>query len=78
MECNASASRLDLSDELILKAKEYGVKFSINTDAHSVLDLPRIELGIATARRGWLEKKDVVNTYSLEALQKELGKKRKR
>jgi len=63
LEINASYDRLDLNDVNIIKAKNYGVMFIIGTDAHRIDMLGDIELGLGTARRGWLEKKDVLNTY---------------
>lgn len=73
LELNANPNRLDLSDVNLKKAKEaYGIHFSINTDAHAPEMFSFIRLGISTARRGWLEPEDVVNTYSLEALRKRL------
>jgi len=74
MEINSQPSRLDLNDELILRAKEYGLKFCISTDSHSVSDLASMRYGLGQARRGWLEKEDVVNTYPYSRL-KEVFKK---
>ncbi len=73
MEINSSR-RLDLSDSNIKKAKEFGLKFCIDTDAHSIEGLKRIELGISQARRGWLEEKDVVNTLDWNKLKSTLNK----
>jgi len=70
MEINAFPDRLDLSDSNLFEARDYGVKFSINSDAHSMHHLRYMEFGVATARRGWLEKKDVINTLSLKELRK--------
>lgn len=64
LELNAYPDRLDLDDTQLRKAKDMGVKISIGTDAHSVADMRWMLLGIGTARRGWLEKKDIVNTMS--------------
>lgn len=69
MEINAFPSRLDLSDINCLKAKEWGVKLSIGTDAHHKDHLRYTELGVANARRGWLESEDVINTLPLKKLQ---------
>ncbi|MBA4494555.1 DNA polymerase/3'-5' exonuclease PolX [Paenactinomyces guangxiensis] len=75
LELNANPHRLDLNDELLKKAKEeYGLTFTINTDAHSAEGLANIFFGIATARRGWLEKQDVINTMPLKDLRKRLKK----
>jgi len=51
-------------------AKEEGVLISINSDAHSVTDFDHLHYGVGQARRGWLEKKDVLNTRSLGELRK--------
>ena len=75
LELNANTHRLDLNDRLLKKAKEeYGLKFTINTDAHSAGDYDLIIYGIATARRGWLEKEDVINSYTLDQLKTLLAK----
>ena len=64
---NANPHRLDLSDTLLQHAKEtYNIKFAINTDAHSMEQLSLISFGIGTARRGWLEKDDVINMHPWE------------
>jgi DNA polymerase (family 10) len=74
-ELNASPERLDLNDAHCMLAKEKGVLVAISTDAHSIHHLNNIEYGIHTARRGWLEKKDVLNTRPLAELLKILKKK---
>ena len=68
LEINAQPERLDLNDILIKEAKEAGIKFSIATDAHASVQLEYMHYGINQARRGWLEKKDVINTLSLSEL----------
>ncbi|WP_269848759.1 PHP domain-containing protein [Methanosarcina horonobensis] len=68
MEINCQPSRLDLNDELIFRAKDYGLKFCISTDSHAVSDLTSMRYGLGQARRGWLEKEDVVNTYPYSKL----------
>ena len=70
MEINAFPNRLDLSDLNCFRAKDYGIKFSIGTDAHNKDHLRYMELGVATARRGWLEKKNIINTSSLKEIRK--------
>ncbi|MEK6807716.1 MAG: DNA polymerase/3'-5' exonuclease PolX [Nanoarchaeota archaeon] len=70
IEINAHPARLDLKDEHILLAKQYDLKFAINTDAHAVDQLNLMKYGVHTARRGWLEAKDVVNALPLKGLQK--------
>jgi len=73
LEINSFPDRLDLDDIHIKLAKERGVHFVLGTDAHSVINLPFMRFGIATARRGWLEKKDVLNTYEIKYIEKMLG-----
>ena len=72
MEVNAFPSRLDLSDVNSRMAKEMGVTMCIGSDAHSVDQLKYLEFGVATARRGWLEREDVLNTLSLHEMQRRL------
>ncbi|MDP3663684.1 MAG: DNA polymerase/3'-5' exonuclease PolX [Nitrosomonas sp.] len=68
LELNAHPERLDLLDTQCQMAKEEGVLISINSDAHSVYDFANLRFGIGQARRGWLEKHDVLNTRSLKEL----------
>jgi DNA polymerase (family 10) len=68
MECNASPERLDLKDTQLRMAKERGVKIVISTDAHTTRGLQAMRYGVQIARRGWIEKKDVINTLSVEKL----------
>ncbi len=70
LEINSNPERLDLNDQNIRRAKESGVKMAINTDAHHKDQFHYIELGIAQARRGWAEKKDIINTYPFKKLLK--------
>ncbi len=70
LELNAYPERLDLSDLNCRRAKEKGVKIAISTDAHRIGHLEWMYFGIATARRGWLEPRDVVNTLPLNKLLK--------
>jgi DNA polymerase (family 10) len=72
LEINAYFTRLDLKDEYIRMAKNVGVKMAINSDAHSASHFQYLELGIAQARRGWLEKEDVINAWSLDKMLKML------
>ena len=75
-EINSSPERLDLNDTNAKKAKEeLGLKFSINTDAHSISSLHSIRYGIGVARRAWLTKEDVINTLSLEEFERFLKNK---
>ena len=68
MELNAHPERLDLDDVYCRVAKEKGVRVAISTDAHQIKDLDFMRLGVAQARRGWLESKDVLNTCDLNQL----------
>jgi DNA polymerase (family 10) len=70
MEINAQPARLDLNDVHVKRAVEKGLKLSIGTDAHNLSNLHYINLGVAVARRGWAEKKDIINTYSPKKLEK--------
>ena len=74
MELNSHPQRLDLNDGNLRAAKRFGLKIAINTDAHRVSELSNMPFGVFQARRGWIEPKDVVNTYPLKALLKEIRK----
>ncbi|MFH0869151.1 MAG: DNA polymerase/3'-5' exonuclease PolX [archaeon] len=73
LEVNASPLRLDLNYTDVKEATGLGCKIIINTDAHSAAQLRFMNFGVATARRGWAEAGDVVNTYSLKNMQKQLS-----
>src|SRR5690242_18262014 len=62
MECNSYPDRLDLKDIHLRMCKERGVKVVISTDSHNTTNLSFIRYGVTMARRGWLEKRDVINT----------------
>ncbi len=66
MECNSYPDRLDLKDTYLRMAKDRGVKIVISTDSHTTGNLEFIRYGLQMARRGWLEKKDVLNTLPLD------------
>ncbi|HEY5729102.1 MAG TPA: DNA polymerase/3'-5' exonuclease PolX [Anaerolineales bacterium] len=68
LEINAHPSRLDLDDVYARRAKELGIPISINTDAHSEEDFDMLFYGVATARRAWLTKKDVINAWPRKKL----------
>ena len=76
MEINAFPDRLDLTDINCHRAKELGLNLAISTDAHMLEQLDYMYLGVTVARRGWLEKRDIVNTLPLEKLLKVLKQKR--
>jgi DNA polymerase (family 10) len=63
MECNAYPDRLDLKDVHLRMAKERGVKIVISTDSHSTANLRFMKYGVITARRAWIEKNEVINTF---------------
>jgi len=73
LEVNGSM-RLDLKDEYVRKALAAGVKLAVDTDAHAVENFSWMEYGVAQARRGWAEKKDVVNAMSGDMLQRFFAK----
>ncbi len=70
LEIDAYPDRLDLKDEYIRKAVEAGVQLSIDSDAHNLLHFEFLEFGIAQARRGWAEAKDIINTRKWEEMLK--------
>jgi DNA polymerase (family 10) len=70
LEINAHPARLDLDDMYARRAKELGIPISINTDAHSEADLDMLFYGVATGRRAWLTKNDVINCWPTEKLLK--------
>ena len=70
LELNAHPDRLDLLDSHCQMAKQEGVLVSINSDAHSRFDFSNLKYGVGQARRGWLEKADVLNTRPLAALRR--------
>jgi DNA polymerase (family 10) len=76
LEINASPQRLDLPSDHIRAARDAGVRFAIDSDAHSVSDLGNMPYGVGTAQRGWLTPDDVINTWPLEALRAFLRKGR--
>ncbi len=70
LEINAYPNRLDLNDTNVKRAVEAGCRLVISTDSHNADHLRFIQLGIATARRGWARKDDILNTLSLNELMK--------
>ncbi|MGI9288160.1 MAG: hypothetical protein ACR2P1_22435 [Pseudomonadales bacterium] len=73
LELNAHRERLDILDVNCCIAKEEGVLVAIVSDAHSVQEFDNLVYGLGQARRGWLEKKDLLNTFSLAQLHKLLA-----
>jgi DNA polymerase (family 10) len=76
IEINAYPKRLDLNDVYVKAAKERGIKLGIGTDTHILDQMEYIGLGLSVARRGWLEKSDLLNTLSDGKLMKVLKGKR--
>ena len=66
LEINASPSRLDLNDTHARRARETGVKISINSDAHTPTELNQMEFGVYVAQRAWLQPADVINTWEVD------------
>jgi len=65
---------MDLNDIYVKSAKEKGVLLSIGTDAHQLSSLDNMAYGISIARRGWLERSNLLNTFSLAELKSRLNK----
>jgi DNA polymerase (family 10) len=74
LEINCYPQRLDLNDTNVMRAKKHGVKLALGTDSHQLDQLHFMELGVAVARRGWLEKNDVINGFPLKKAVKWLKK----
>jgi DNA polymerase (family 10) len=74
LEINSHYDRLDLNDVNSRRAAEMGVKVAISTDSHHIDHLWMMELGVRTARRGWLTRDDVLNTLTLARLLKAIGR----
>ncbi|MFC0040940.1 DNA polymerase/3'-5' exonuclease PolX [Actinomadura rayongensis] len=68
MEIDCFPDRLDLPADLVRRARRLGVRFSIDTDAHSLRDHRNIRFGVGVAQRGWLTPDDVINTWPLDRL----------
>jgi DNA polymerase (family X) len=73
LEVNGFPDRLDLNDVNCRKAREHGVKVCLGTDAHGLEQLDHIRYALVTARRGWLERGDVLNALPLVDLRKAFG-----
>ena len=74
LEINASPERMDLRDIYVKSAREEGVLLAIGTDTHQLSSLDNMTYGISIARRGWLEKSNLINTFSLAELKARLKK----
>jgi DNA polymerase (family 10) len=78
LEINAFPDRLDLDDALVRRARDRGVMFAIDTDAHAIPHLDYLRFGVAVAQRGWLEPAQVINTWPFGKLRRFLMKGRQR
>lgn len=74
LEINSWPERLDLPDNLVREAVKRGVKMVICTDAHDASQMELIRFGVSVVRRGWAEKKDIVNTLGYNKFLKEVKK----
>lgn len=70
LEIDGYPERSDLPFDLVKKAKDYSIKFSLGSDSHRTEHLRFLDLATAIARRGWLEKKDVINTLGYKEVLK--------
>jgi DNA polymerase (family 10) len=75
LEINSFPERLDLNDINVKNAIDTGCKIVLNTDAHDKEHLRYIKLGVAVAKRGWAQKKDVINTHGYNEFDKIISKK---
>jgi DNA polymerase (family 10) len=73
LELNANPHRLDIRDTQVKRCVEAGVPVAVNTDAHTPSEYDYVEYGVATARRGWAEAGDVLNTRTVKELEDWLG-----
>ncbi len=70
LEINSWPTRLDLPDVLVKQAKDQGVKLVVNTDSHALSHMDNMFYGVSVARRGWCEKKDILNTFAPTSFEK--------
>jgi DNA polymerase (family 10) len=77
LEINSFPDRLDLPDELVLRAKHYGVRFAVSTDSHSTVHLEHMRFGVGLAQRAWLTTDDVINAWPLAELRRFVAAKRR-
>jgi DNA polymerase (family 10) len=72
LEINSYPLRLDINDTYARKAKDMGIPVVINTDTHVTTQFDYMRYGVSIARRGWLEKNDILNTLEADKLLKKL------
>ena len=75
LELNASPYRLDLAKDHLIMAQEQGVNIAINTDAHAIDQLNHMNTGVNYAKKAWLKKETVVNTWPLDKFIREIVRK---
>ena len=68
LEINSHMLRLDLPDQYVRRARDLGVVFALGSDAHAIQEMRTMRLGIATARRGWVESRQLLNTLPYQKL----------
>src|SRR5699024_10283527 len=68
LEINANPNRFDLSSDFAKQAQEMEVLLSINTDAHSYKMFDHMKYGVSVAKKGWIQKENVINTWPLDKL----------
>ncbi len=73
LELNANPHRLDVDDREVRRCVEAGVPVAVNTDAHAEMEMEYVGYGVSTARRGWAEASDILNSWSVEELEEWLG-----
>jgi DNA polymerase (family 10) len=78
MEINAHPDRLDLPDELVLRAKRLGVTFALDTDAHSIPHLDNLRYGVGLAQRAWLTADDIITAWPVAKVRAFVAAKRRR
>ncbi|MEW6748349.1 MAG: DNA polymerase/3'-5' exonuclease PolX [Candidatus Micrarchaeota archaeon] len=76
LEIDGFPTRLDLKDAHIKAAKEAGCRFTVSTDAHDRSHLRYMRYAVDQARRGWLEARDILNTYPVDRIERELAKRK--
>lgn len=76
LEINSHPDRLDIDEDIARKAAGLGIKIAVNSDAHDKKDMELVQYGVLTARRGWLSKIDIINTWELDQVMEYLAQKK--
>jgi DNA polymerase (family 10) len=69
IEVNGDPHRLDMQPHWLRAARRRKIKFVISVDAHSTSAMSYLKYGVGTARRGWLRRREVLNTLGVKAFQ---------